>query len=122
MISIKLQSNFIEIALRHECSPVNLLHIFITPVPRNTSEWLFLEIVNMFSKILYSPNVHKFMQSYVSLCNLCISKFMQFYGICFLKIFQSLLWSHTFRGRSRTAATSKMERFVIIVNGFQLNK
>ena len=24
-----------------------------------------------------------------------------------------------FRGRSRTAATSKMERFVIIVNGFQ---
>ena len=29
-ISIKLQSNFIEITLRHECSPVNLLHIFRT--------------------------------------------------------------------------------------------
>ena len=27
-ISIKLLSNFIEIALRHGCSPVNLLHIF----------------------------------------------------------------------------------------------
>ena len=27
-ISIKLQSSFIEIALRHGCSPVNLLHIF----------------------------------------------------------------------------------------------
>ena len=26
----------------------------------------------------------------------------------------------TFKGGSRTAATSKMERFVIIVNGFQL--
>ena len=31
VISIKLQSNFIEIALRHGCSPVNLLHIFRTP-------------------------------------------------------------------------------------------
>ena len=27
-ISIKLQSNFIEISLRHGCSPVNSLHIF----------------------------------------------------------------------------------------------
>ena len=38
----KLQSNFIEIALRHGCSPVNLLHIFRTPFPRNTSWWLLL--------------------------------------------------------------------------------
>ena len=28
VISIKLQSNFIEITFRHGCSPVNLLHIF----------------------------------------------------------------------------------------------
>ena len=41
-ISIKLQSNFIEMALRHGCSPVNLLHIFRTPFPRNTSGWLLL--------------------------------------------------------------------------------
>ena len=41
-ISITLQSNFIEIALRHGCSPVNLLHIFRTPFPRNTSGWLLL--------------------------------------------------------------------------------
>ena len=27
-----------------ECSPVNLLHIFRTPFPRNTSEWLFLNV------------------------------------------------------------------------------
>ena len=40
----KLQSNFIEIALRHGYSPVNLLHIFRTPFPRNTSEWLLLEL------------------------------------------------------------------------------
>ena len=31
MISIKLQSNFIEIELRYWCSSVNLLHIFRTP-------------------------------------------------------------------------------------------
>ena len=41
-ISIKLQSNFIEIALRHDCFPVNLLHIFRATFPRNTSGWLLL--------------------------------------------------------------------------------
>ena len=30
LISIKLLCNFIEIALQHGCSPVNLLHIFRT--------------------------------------------------------------------------------------------
>ena len=34
--------NFIEIALRRGCSPVNLLHIFGTPFSRNTSGWLLL--------------------------------------------------------------------------------
>ena len=34
--------NFIKITLRHGCSPVNLLHIFRTPFPRNTSEWLLM--------------------------------------------------------------------------------
>ena len=43
-ISIKLQSNFIEIALRHGCSPVNLLLIFRTPFRKNTSGWLLLKI------------------------------------------------------------------------------
>ena len=39
-----LQSNFIEIALRHGCSLANLLHIFRTPFPRNTSAaWLLLD-------------------------------------------------------------------------------
>ena len=37
-ILIKLLCNFIEITLRHGCSPVNMLHIFRTPVPKNTSE------------------------------------------------------------------------------------
>ena len=41
-ISVKLQSNFIETTLRHGCSPINLLHIFRTPFPKNTSEGLLL--------------------------------------------------------------------------------
>ena len=41
-ISKKMQSNFIEIALRHGCSPVNLLHIFRTRFSRNTSGRLLL--------------------------------------------------------------------------------
>ena len=36
------QSNFIEVTLRHACSPVNLLHIFKTPFTKNTSGWLLL--------------------------------------------------------------------------------
>ena len=41
-----LQSNFIETALRHGCSPVNLLHIFRTPFPRNTSGWLLQDLLD----------------------------------------------------------------------------
>ena len=39
---LQLLWNFIEIALRHGCSPVNLLHIFRTPFLRNTYGWLLL--------------------------------------------------------------------------------
>ena len=42
-ICCKLQSNFIEIALRLGCSPVKLLHIFRAPSPTNTSGWLLVE-------------------------------------------------------------------------------
>ena len=37
VISIKLLCNFIEIAIRHGCPPVNLLHIFRTWFPNYTS-------------------------------------------------------------------------------------
>ena len=47
LISIKLQSNFIEITLRHGCSPVNLLHIFRTPFTKNTSGRLLLDGLNL---------------------------------------------------------------------------
>ena len=44
VISIKLQSNFIEITLWHGCSPVNLLRIFRTLFSKNTFGWLLLYI------------------------------------------------------------------------------
>ena len=37
VISIKVHSNVIEITLRRGGSPVNLLHIFRIPFPKNTS-------------------------------------------------------------------------------------
>ena len=43
-ISIKLQSNFIEITLRHGCSPVNLMHVFRINFLKNTSGQLLLHI------------------------------------------------------------------------------
>ena len=42
VISIKLQCIFIEITLRHGCCPVNLVHIFRIPFPKNTAGWQLL--------------------------------------------------------------------------------
>ena len=50
-ISIKLFCNFIEIALRHGCSPINLLHIFRTPFLKSTSGRLLLYKVSSFLNI-----------------------------------------------------------------------
>ena len=44
VISIKLLCNFIEITLRHGCSPVNSMHIFRTPFLKNPSGRLLLHI------------------------------------------------------------------------------
>ena len=45
--------NFIEITLRHGCSAVNLLHIFRTSFPGNTSGWL-LQKHNILCYLLYT--------------------------------------------------------------------
>ena len=47
-ISVNLQSNFIEIALRHGCSAVNLQHIFRKPFLKNTSGRLLLNNTDYF--------------------------------------------------------------------------
>ena len=77
VISIKLLCNFIEIALRHGCSSVNLLHIFRTPFPRNTSERLLLDSRKLFSVIwilTVSPEIKNcdFYKGYVVPCSLTI--------------------------------------------------
>ena len=50
VISIKLLCNFIEITLCHECSPVDLLHVFRTPLPKNTPGRLHLKIIHFAQK------------------------------------------------------------------------
>ena len=44
VISINLQSNFLEITLPHGCSPANVLYIFTTTLYENTSGGLDLEV------------------------------------------------------------------------------
>ena len=53
----KVASNFIEIAVRHECSPINFKTLF----PKNTSGRLLLEFSNIYFNflILFSDMSHK---------------------------------------------------------------
>ena len=55
-ISVKLLCKFIEIALWHECSPVNLLYSFRTPFPKDTSGRLlpFLQILEFPINLFWS--------------------------------------------------------------------
>ena len=46
MISIKSQSNFIEITFRPGCALVNLLHVFSKAFPKNSSGPLLLMILH----------------------------------------------------------------------------
>ena len=43
-ISIKMVCNYIKIVLRPGCFPINLLDIFRTPFPKDTSGQLLLQI------------------------------------------------------------------------------
>ena len=59
-VGFQQSCNFIGIALRHGCSRVNLLHIFRTPFPRNTSGWLLLSYyLSPFSFPSQIKQVHK---------------------------------------------------------------
>ena len=55
---LQLLWNFIEIALRHGCSPVNLLHIFRTPFPRITSGRLLLKLETSYNFFVSWRNFH----------------------------------------------------------------
>ena len=49
---IKLQSNFIQITLRHRCSPVNLLYNYRAPLYKNIYEGLLLMSYKVFIQLL----------------------------------------------------------------------
>ena len=59
VISINLLCNFIEITFWHRCSPVNLLHIFRTAFPKNTSGWLHLGLFQWIFKIISKRLLHR---------------------------------------------------------------
>ena len=52
VISIKLLWNFIEIALWHGCSPVNMLHIFRTHFPKTPLDGYFFLFTILHAKRL----------------------------------------------------------------------
>ena len=62
LLPLTLQSNFIEITLRHGCSPVNLLHIFRTPFLKNTS-----------GRLLQKISIHLQMVSEAAVCRCSIN-------------------------------------------------
>ena len=56
---LKICSKFIEITLRHGCSPVNLLHNFRTPFSKNTYRRLVLRLAFMqFDRYERTKNMH----------------------------------------------------------------
>ena len=95
-ISIKLQSRAVaeqlfEIALRHGCSPVNLLHIFRTPFLKNTSGRLLL----VFHILLYTY-----------ICTKCTKLFIhvQEYAFFMNTIYFLYILFHRFKGSLRSSS------------------
>ena len=69
-IQIKLQS---KIALRHGCSPVNVLHIFRTASPKNTSGQLLLKKAVKELSFYYICRIET--------CNFCSNKLSHRYSL-----------------------------------------
>ena len=70
----KCDFNKVAKQLRHGCSAVNLLHIFRTPFPKNTFEWLLLFFLSFSSLTLFKDKQHIFLLYY------------PFHLICIMKI------------------------------------
>ena len=87
LISIKLLYNFIEITLRHECSHVNLLHIFRTPLPKKASGGL----QNVLLRVVLNP-FH------------VASVFLYF-----LEASKTLWFFYVFRGNRMTVGTKRFQ-------------
>ena len=69
VISIKLQSDFVEITLRHGCFPVNFLHIFRKPFSKNTSGWLLLNYYGRTSSWIFDKKIYTiFFREFITQC------------------------------------------------------
>ena len=56
---VALHCNFIEITLRHGCSPVNVLHMFRIPFLKNTSGRLLLNVCRRHESFLWAYGIKK---------------------------------------------------------------
>ena len=74
VISINLQSNFMNVFgwvwVRHGCSPVNFLHIFRTPLPKNTWLWTVASDNTRSEQCNGSWQVTHYVVLYTLTCNL----------------------------------------------------
>ena len=84
-----LQNNFFEIAHQHGCSPVNLLHIFRTSFPKNTSGRLMHWLLQNIKRKNYNIN-----KQILSLLILMIQYFCQIYKTCVIPghMFEVITW------------------------------
>ena len=90
-ISIKWQSNFIQITLRHGCSPVYLLHIFRIPFLKNTCGPLLLIVVGI-SELVTLLKMNFMASIYHEFCTIlrlhlgCFTIFQNISGWLFLSL------------------------------------
>ena len=92
---LKLQSNFIEIALWDGCSPVNFLYIFRPPFPENSCGWLLLKSHQSISSYLNTPAlicfftlarwIHAILSAYLHNCQ--INKVITLYIYIYICIY-----------------------------------
>ena len=74
--------NFIEITFRHECSFVNLLHIFRIPFPKNTIGGLLLNLEN-------KSVINTLKQNFISVC-FHVYKFLVL--LCLYEVYMRFKW------------------------------
>ena len=81
-------SNFVEIALRHGCSPVNLLHISRTLFPKSTSGGLLLNKwnVNFLIYIIFIGETRATLLITSTECVLRVSIYNRVWTLSFIKI------------------------------------
>ena len=106
------QSNFIEITFWHGCSHINLLHIFRTPFPKNTSGELLLFVL----RCRLAERVNRNLKIFLRLCSprllmvaLCNRKYVHFVFF-FAHVFEtSVCKSRGSKLYSESGQTAKMD-------------